>query len=538
MFKTYEGHMQKQLFGITNILPKKTQEKLNRTIYPIFYEEIFCQIDESKFECMYSDSPSRPNAPINILVSLEILKHLYGLSDEQLFENYYLDLRYKVALGIQGITQEEITLRTFYNFRKRVVQHAEQTGVNLIKEVFDELVIHFLKKTGIKTDIIRMDSTQISSNMKRLTRIELMSRTLNRFLKKLSEEEQKHYSSEYENYTDEEKRKENLRLITDGEKAIERVAKDMHKVLKRYQNQEEYNQTEEYRLLERVLKDQTVVVEEQLRVKEGKDISSDSCQNPQDPDATYRKKRGIGYSGYSMNVTETANPDNSVQLITNVSTQPNIVSDKAILEKEFDELKKNTGMTLLIVDGGYAGEENREKAEKSGVELIETGIKGRKPGKSTEGFEIDPEQGIVKCPMGKEPIHTQIDGKTVQALWSHESCKNCEYRQKCIAKKQKKGMKAIINLKRYETNKKREQRKSKEFKEKKNLRSAIEGTISAMKRSGLNSIQVVGQVRVSIDVILQGVASNFKRYCSNVFNNLKKKEENQKKPVAVFNCAA
>lgn len=136
---------------------------------------------------MYSEKVSRPNCPVNMLVGLEILKHLFGLSDEHLFENFYLDIRYKVALGIQDISEGDISIRTLYNFRKRVVAYAQEHGVNLMLEVFETLTARFIEKAGVQTDIIRMDSTQITSNMKRMSRLDIMSRTLQQFLKGLDQ---------------------------------------------------------------------------------------------------------------------------------------------------------------------------------------------------------------------------------------------------------------------------------------------------------------------------------------------------------------
>ena len=282
-------------------------------------------------------------------------------------------------------------------------------------------------------------------------------------------------------------------------------------VLTCYQDYQEYSQQGAYQILERVLNDQTLVVDEQLQVKAGKDITSDSCQSPYDPDATYIKKNGKGYSGYSANITETANPDNEVQMIANVHTQPNIHSDKAFLNKELDALKEKTDMNMLVVDGGYAGEETREKVQAKGVEFIETGLKGREPKTDSAGFEIDETKGIIQCPMGKEPIRTKIKNGKAQALFSHEDCRDCPYADKCFAKKQKKGMKVDIELKRYERDKRRASMQTKEFLKKRNLRPAIEGTISGMKRTGLNRIRVRGLIRVSMDVMFNAIGCNLKR---------------------------
>jgi len=64
------------------------------------------------------------------------------------------------------------------------------------------------------------------------------------------------------------------------------------------------------------------------------------------------QKNGKGYSGYSANITEIANPDNAVQLITHAHTDPNNHIDKVFLNEELDALKEKTDMNMLVVDGG------------------------------------------------------------------------------------------------------------------------------------------------------------------------------------------
>lgn len=534
MFKTNKTHRRKQLFGIENQLSEMKKKKLAQTIFPLFYEEVFCQINEDIFAPLYSQKVSRPNCPVNILVGLEILKHLFNLSDEQLFENFYLDIRYNVALGIQDLNEGDISIRTLYNFRNRVVAYDQEHGVDLMLEVFERLTARFIEKAGVSTDIIRMDSTQITSNMKRMSRIDIMSRTLQQFLKGLDPDEIVRYQQAYEQYIDDDKRKAYLESIADPSRALKTIASDMLKVLTRYQEHPHYSQQSAYHLLERVLNDQTVIVEEQLQVKAGKDIASDSCQSPFDPDATYIRKNGKGYSGYSTNITETADPDNEVQMITHVHTEPNIHSDKAFLNEELDGLKEKTDMNTLVVDGGYAGEQMREKVQAKGVAFIETGLKGKEPKTNSAAFDIDETKGILQCPMGKEPIRTWMKSEKAHALFAHEDCKGCPYADQCFAKQQKKGMKVDIALKRYERDKRRAYMQTEAFREKKNLRPAIEGTISAMKRTGLNAIKVRGLVRVKMTVNFNAIGCNLKRL-HRVRQNMRK---NRNKQPLLLNHAA
>ncbi|KYH31494.1 hypothetical protein MOMUL_22330 [Moorella mulderi DSM 14980] len=48
---------------------------------PIYYEHVFCKIDEKKFAPLYCENNGRPNKPVNILLSLEFIKHLYDYTD-------------------------------------------------------------------------------------------------------------------------------------------------------------------------------------------------------------------------------------------------------------------------------------------------------------------------------------------------------------------------------------------------------------------------------------------------------------------------
>jgi len=509
MYQPNNSHRRKRLFGIENTLPKKLQKKLKTTMYPLFYESVFCQIDESKFAPLYSEKASRPNCPVNIFVGLEIFKHLFVLSDEQLMENFYFDVRYQVAFGIQEMDEALYSLKSLYNFRRRILLYEEKTGINLIKEVFDELVMGFIEATGTSTQIIRMDSTQLHSKMKALSRIDIMSRTLLRFIRELSQEEQSKYK-EYAPYLNKEELSTCLAKIKHEDESLKTIATEIVIILKRYESSD-YAQTKAYGLLERVLTDQTIIIDEQLEIKDNKDIAPDSCQSPVDEDATYRKKGGKGYHGYCANISETADKDNETQLITSVSVEPNIYSDIAFLKDELEDLKAKTDMDILIVDGGYTNEATRELAKESNTTLIETGIKGKRPEKTTEDFDIDEEKGIMRCPAGKKPMQTRIRSGKAQGLFSHEDCQDCPYRENCFAKKQMKGMKVDIALSRYARDKQRAYSETKEFYDLKRLRAGVEGAISTLKRKGLNAIQVVGKTRVRMTVTYAAIASNFKR---------------------------
>jgi hypothetical protein len=59
---------------------KSAQEKLAKSWAPLFYEHVYTQIDESPFAVLFK-STGAPNAPVNTLLSLEIIKHMKDITD-------------------------------------------------------------------------------------------------------------------------------------------------------------------------------------------------------------------------------------------------------------------------------------------------------------------------------------------------------------------------------------------------------------------------------------------------------------------------
>ena len=83
---------------------------------------------------LYSDVPSRPNVPVNVLVSLDTLKAGYGWSDEELYDHFLYDLQVRYAVGYESLTEGDFELRTLYNFRRRLSQYNLEHGTNLLDD--------------------------------------------------------------------------------------------------------------------------------------------------------------------------------------------------------------------------------------------------------------------------------------------------------------------------------------------------------------------------------------------------------------------
>ncbi|MBW2595305.1 MAG: hypothetical protein JRC93_04910 [Deltaproteobacteria bacterium] len=146
-----------------------------------------------------------------------------------------------------------------------------------------------------------------------------------------------------------------------------------------------------YKLMERVLKEQCIITDtdndKTVTLKKPKDISSDSLQNPSDPDATYDGHKGQGYQVQIMETytekkkkanEEAEDKSESVQendavptlnLITHVDVQTACESDANALIPAIESVdERNLLPEELLADSLYGSDENPDTSGQRKVE--------------------------------------------------------------------------------------------------------------------------------------------------------------------------
>lgn len=175
MFRENDSHLQQELHNSYTTLDHRIQKKLENSWAPIFYEHVFCQIDEKPFAVLYSQERGRSNYPVNILLSLKLIKHIFDYTDEVHLDQYYFNYQAMYALGERNLGKRYLAPRTFYEFRRLVyrytIENPEQE--DLIFGQFEKLTEHFIKVAKINTKEQRVDSTQIMPNIKLAGRLSL-----------------------------------------------------------------------------------------------------------------------------------------------------------------------------------------------------------------------------------------------------------------------------------------------------------------------------------------------------------------------------
>ncbi|MDR0696771.1 MAG: transposase, partial [Christensenellaceae bacterium] len=111
-----------------------------------FREHVYLKIDESYFKCLYSDA-GRPCVSIRFLISVELLKHLFNLSDKEIRATCIADSRFRHAVDSTGKIIQLLCERTLNRFRARILKYQEETGIDLITLATRDILDDYMSLT-------------------------------------------------------------------------------------------------------------------------------------------------------------------------------------------------------------------------------------------------------------------------------------------------------------------------------------------------------------------------------------------------------
>lgn len=484
MFQPNGEHLQSDMFSTAMQLSEKRRQRLVQSWAGTFYRDFFCRIDESIFACLYSDRPSRPNVPVNVLVGFEVLKAGHGWSDEQAYDAVCFDVQVRYALGLHNLTDDDFTLRTVYNFRRAVAEHAGRSGQNLFEAVFEQVTGEQMQAYEIASTTLRMDSTQVASNIRNTSRLQLLVEVLKRVHRELDEEDGQRLEEEFAPYVRKSSRQYAYRMRGDEPQAhLIRIGTLMARLVKDLKAK--YQDTDAYAVLSRVLAEHFLVDGSVVLHRFDEDISAQSLQSPDDPEATYRRKAGRRYRGYVANLTETCDDTNDLQLIVAVTVEPNSADDGQMLVDAVDSLTERTDVDTLYTDGGYNGPQVDDAMASHGIELHQTGIRGGSAqglGRDAFDWEVDDDSQkpvAVSCPGGQRVVVERgRKGHTFLARFDDKTCSECALRDQCPAKARKRRPERVLWFTDQQVHAARRVRRSRVLRQSgRNPRAAVEATV-------------------------------------------------------------
>ncbi len=271
-----------------------------------------------------------------------------------------------------------------------------------------------------------------------------------------------------------------------------------------------YKEIEIFSIFERVYQEYFTIVKNRATVKKNEELHSGIIQSPDDIDATYRKKDKKIAKGQSVNVTETANPENELNLLTDIAVRPNNTDDSDIMNDRIDTLKEKTpDLKELHTDGGYGSEDNDQKFEKLKIIHIQTAVRGRK---SKVEMKIEETEGEYKvsCPLQK--VKSEKTRSRYKACFDKKICDKCSLSGICPALIQKRHRTYYFTREQYLVSKRKGNINTLPL-ERRKLRPNVEATIKEFVKpfNHKGKLRIRGQFKTMIYACSMGVSINFGR---------------------------
>ena len=513
------NEQQFSLFDSFESLTPREKRFLEKSWAKTFAEEIFPKIDEAPYAVLYSENASRPNTPVNVIIGALILKEFTGQSDDDIYNSLMFDIRYQYALHTTSFMEQPLSDRTLGRFRQRCMTYEEETGIDLLHGTITGLseAMAVLMKTD--RSLKRMDSMMVASNIKKMSRLELLYTCMANLVKECSKrkenipEELEHYlSSEDKNILIYHNKSENTQEKITG------ILKDAVKVLELCGSN--YDDNSEYQLLLRVLSEQAVRQEDGTYIlrQKGEGMGSGCLQNPSDPDATYREKAGKQYRGYTANIIEETSENGSI--VTEYQYDVNTYSDSQFAKDTIESLGKQDEEVVLVADGAYAGEENAEIAKSNNIKLVTTNLTGKEVPDLYADFEFNQEgTRVVKCPNGETPKSCCYNPKSGQCVVSfyNEQCDGCPHRDQCPRKINKRTSRVFISKTSQNRARAQRNRSTDEFKKMTHFRNGVETVPSMLRRLlDVDRMPVRGKRRTKFLFGCKIAALNFLKLCKSM----------------------
>ena len=411
------------------------------------------------------------------MAGLLLLKEFKNWTTAEATDAYLFDYRVQYALNI-GRDKLSFCERTLERYM------AIMRDDKLAIQIFDTVTAKLIEDLDINISNQRLDSTHVFSDMATFARTKLMGVAIKRLLVQIK----RHHSDPYESIdADFRKRYEKPQsaLFADHSKdkvkrsnLRQEVAEQLHKIITLFNGHAQIENMDSYKRAVEIFNQQCEIispieVEKESGEGEGTPTPSEEnkgldqteateiivkkktggnvIQNPSDPDATYDGHKGVGYQ---VQICETSNDENEVQLVTSILPETAVNSDAKALQPMVEKLE-NAGLLPdeLQADTLYGSDDNYVFSRGKGVELTSP-VSGLAPGKPSE-----------------KPMPKQI-----------------------------------------RLNKRRAEQETKEWKKKYNSRAQIEGTIGSIKRlTGMVRLRYRGELSIFSAIELKLTGWNISR---------------------------
>jgi hypothetical protein len=498
-----------------SVLTEKTRKRLLDGWPGVFRHIILELMPVDAVSGYFDPTMGRPTKELYSMAGLLLLMEFMDWTKQEALDAYSFRMDIHYALNLEPVTHD-LSLRTL----ERYINLFEKE--ELAKTIMSQVTVRLVDLLEIKIDQQRLDSTHVFSDMASFGRTRLMGVAIKRFLTQLKRHSQADYQALDESFrqryapgvnqlfADTRKDSESRRLLR------QQVAEDMYHLIRLFADRPEHVRKDTYKALERIFYEQCDVRKEKVCVKAK--TGGDVMQNPSDPDATYDGHKG---PGYQVQIAETCNPENDVQIITCTIPQTAVESDTAAASEVLDTLDESGLLPQeLFADTHYCSDENIQDAADRGVELVGPVPCGSLIDKDVDCLNLDDfdvaeqTEEVVCCPAGHKPVSSVYDQETgkTKTVMSLSACSQCEFVDECPVEKCRTGYCLHHTAKQRRLAGRRREENTDAFRQRYRIRGGIEGTNSGLKRkTGLGRVRVRGRPRVFHAIYLKITGWNILR---------------------------
>jgi hypothetical protein len=519
-----KDHKQQHLFDPWGYLSPKRRRMLEEGWPGLFRRHLLGELPVDLLKPFFTEAVGRPTKELHTLLGVMLFQQTMDLNDAEAADQLAYNLQWHFALDITEESDEAkyVSEKTLWSTRQLMAEN----GIDGM--MFEKLTDKLARVFGVDPANQRIDSVHIRSNMHRLGRIAIFSRTIAKFLINLK----RHHRSLFDTIASDvidryggEKALAAFSLVkpTESEKTLKQVSNDLFDLLEQFKGESAVTSMHSYKLMQRVLSDQCHVETEdasgpQVTIKKPAEIPSDSLQNPSDPDATYSGHKG---QGYQVQVMETFSrsedkkeKEQTLNLITHVDVQPACESDaNALVPAIADTRIRGVGPDQLVADTLYGSDGNHQTARVADVELIAPTQKGNESKPLTE-FSFNDKGYVETCPAGHAPERVKHKKKTdrYSAAFDPKLCQGCPHADHCPIKPGKKMNYLHYSGKQYRLSVRRKSEQSEAFNDTYRWRAGIEATMSEYDRlTGAKKLRVRGMPAVRFCAKMKAIGLNLLR---------------------------
>jgi len=547
--------LQAKLFPCDEKYSDKEIAELEKSWARVIKEKIlpFLGSVELRFLQFFHKTMGRPIKYISVLIVMHIFKEMYDWTDEELIEHVKFDKRFEFAFDL-SYDELLVCQKTLHNFRVLIRKQ------DLARAIFDDATAHIITLFNLDVGRQRIDSTHISSNMAKLSRLGLFVRVIENFLYKLKKLNPEAYEVLPARFDERYGQRRGYFADARSKKVKHRLgesAQDIYDLIDRFKEDEVLSSLKVMAHLKRVFQEHCQVRQTQdevaitvhtpedeeksqdpnasepkepskpeegstdVMLKDAQEVESGSLQNPSDDEAAY----GYKGQGYEATFSETCSASNAFEVITDVQVDPSCHSDQNTTVDAVDRLEaKGMKPKTMFGDGGFVSGENIVECREREVDLQGnlTGV-DKEPDRLKLADFTFAEDGLTveACPAGEPPLDQRAENARQPKSKANESylvhfdleiCKRCALADRCPVKRQKKKATLRFSLGQLASSQRRREQETEIFKERNNIRAGIESTNGEMKtRQGLGKLRVRRQPVVEQTVIFKALACNVKR---------------------------